>query len=135
VNKVGIISIVPGVAVVCSRGALLVAPAATLRWFEGLIRTNGRTRAFGMVILALGASIVWAGSTEHSSLATILLIAGWAFVGVSTLALVLFPTVHRTIAEAVLPSDTDADLSGWRILGLVGVLIGGALIYFGALAL
>jgi hypothetical protein len=120
---------------VCSRGALVVAPAATLRWFEGLIRTNGRTRAFGPVPLALGASMAWAGSTEHSGLATILWVAGWAIVGISTLALVLFPAVYRAIAEAILPSDTDADLCGWRILGLLGVVIGGFLIYFGALAL
>ena len=55
--------------------------------------------------------------------------------GISTLALALFPAVYRAIAEAVLPSDTDADLTGWRILGLAGVIIGGLLIYFGTLAL
>ena len=42
---------------------------------------------------------------------------------------------RRSIAEAVLPSAADADLSGWRIVGLLGVSIGGLLIYFGAVAL
>ncbi len=134
-SEVGVVSIVLGVVVVCGRGALLVAPAATLRWFEGVIGTNGRTRALGAVTLTLGASMAWAGALEHSGLATILPVIGWPIVGISTLALALFPAVYRAIAEAVLPSDTDADLTGWRILGLAGVIIGGLLIYFGALAL
>jgi hypothetical protein len=36
VNEVGVVSIVVGVVVVCGRGALLVAPAATLHRFEGV---------------------------------------------------------------------------------------------------
>ena len=134
-SEVGAVSIVLGVVVVCSRGALLVAPAATLRWFEGVIGSNTRTRALGAVMLTLGASMAWAGASEHSGLATILSVVGWAVVGISTLALVLFPSVYRAIAEAVLPSDANPDLLGWRMLGLAGVIVGGLLIYFGALAL
>ena len=119
----------------CSRGALLVAPAATLRWFEGVIKTNGRTRALGAVTLALGATMAWAGASEYSGLATILSVGGWVVVGISTVALLLFPAAYRAIAEAILPSDANADLSSWRILSLAGVIIGGLLIYFGALAL
>jgi uncharacterized protein YjeT (DUF2065 family) len=103
--------------------------------YEGVIGTNGRTRALGAVALTLGASMAWAGASEHSGLATILSVGGWAIVGSSTLALVLFPAGYREIAQAVLPTSTDADLTGWRILGLIGVAIGGLLIYFGALAL
>ena len=134
-SEVGVVSIVLGVVMVCSRGALLVAPAATLRWFEGVIATNGRTRALGAVTLTLGASMAWAGSSEHSGLATILSVVGWAVVGISTLALVLFPAAYRAIAEAALPTDSDEDLIGWRFLGLFGVIIGGLLIYYGVLAL
>ncbi len=137
VSEVGVVSIVVGVVVVCSRGALLVAPAATLHWFEGVIATNGRTRALGAFALTLGATMVWAGASEHSGLATVLSLVGWVVVGISALALLLFPGIYRAIAEAILPSaaDADADLIGWRILGLLGVSIGGLLIYYGAVAL
>jgi hypothetical protein len=135
VSEVGVASIVFGVVMVCSRGPLLLAPAATLGWFERLIETNGRIRALGAVALMLGTAMVWAGASEHGGLATILLVIGWAVIGSSTLALVLFPATYRSIAEAVLPSDTDEDLIGWRFLGLLGVIIGGLLIYYGALAL
>jgi len=122
---------------VCGRGALLVAPAATLHWFEGVIATNGGTRALGTFVLTLGAAMVWAGASEQSGLATVLSVVGWVVVGIGALALVLFPGVYRAIAEAVLPSaaDADADLIGWRVVGLLGVSIGGLLIYYGAVAL
>lgn len=134
-SEVGVVSIVVGVVVVCGRGALLVAPAATLHWFEDAIATNGRTRALGALILTLGAAMIWAGASDHSGLATILWVFGWVVAGISTLALVLFPAVYRAIAKAVLPSTTDGDLFRWRFVGLVGVFIGGLLIYFGAVAL
>jgi hypothetical protein len=35
----------------------------------------------------------------------------------------------------MLPADPDASLASWRVIGLAGVIIGGLLIYFGALAL
>ena len=135
-SEVGVVSIVIGVIMVCSRGSLLVAPAATLRWFEGVIATNGRIRALGACALILGASMAWAGASEHGGLAAILSVVGWAIVGISTLTLVLFPGAYRAIAKAMLPTtDEDTDLTGWRFLGLLGTVIGGLLIYFGALAL
>jgi len=137
VSEVGVVSIVVGVVVVCGRGALLVAPAASLHWFEGVIATNRGTRALGTFVLTLGAAMVWAGASEQSGLATVLSVVGWVVVGIGALALVLFPGVYRAIAEAVLPSaaDADADLIGWRVVGLLGVSIGGLLIYYGAVAL
>ena len=134
-SEVGIVSIVVGVVVVCSRGPLLVAPTATLRWFEGVIATNGRIRVLGVGVLILGTVMAWAGASEHGGLAMSLSVVGWAIVGISTLALLLFPAAYRSIAEAVLPTDADEDLAGWRFLGLLGVIIGGLLIYFGVLAL
>jgi hypothetical protein len=135
VSEIGVVSIVFGVVLVCSRGALLLAPAATLGWFERVIETDGRIRALGAVALMLGTPMVWAGASERSGLAMVLFVVGWVVIGSSTLALVLFPDAYRSIAEAVLPSDTDEDLIGWRLLGLLGVFIGGLLIYYGALAL
>ena len=61
-SRVAVVSIVLGVIVVCSRGALLVAPAETLGWFEALIATNGRIRALGAFALKLGATIAWVGA-------------------------------------------------------------------------
>ena len=132
-SAVGIVSIVLGVLAVGGRGSLLLAPEATLRWFKGLIATNGRLRLLGGLMLTLGAAMVWAGSPEDSVLAFILEILGWPVVGMSAL-LLLFPGVYRAIATPFLPSDTN-NLFLWRFGGLVGVIVGALFIYFGVLAL
>ena len=133
-NPVGIVGIFLGLLVVGGRGSLLVAPEATLRWFKGLIATNGRLRLLGGFMVTLGAAMVWAGSPEDSILAGILTIFGWAGVGMSALLLLLFPGVYRAIATPFLPSDTS-NLFLWRFAGLMGVIVGALFIYFGALAL
>ena len=134
-NAVEIVAIVLGVFLVCSRGALLLTPEATLDWIKGVIATNGRTRLFGGFMLILGAAMAWAGASEESALATILTIFGWVIVGVCLLGLVLFPGVYRAIGNAVLPSDSSGRLLSWRFRGLAGVVAGVLFIYFGALAL
>jgi hypothetical protein len=134
-SAVGVVSIAVGAIVVANRGLLLLAPAATLAWFKGIVETNGRIRALGAFVLALGATMAWAGASEESVLATILTVLGWLFVGVGTLALVLFPDVYRAVANAVLPRDPSRNLFLWRFRGLVGVVAGAVLIYYGALAL
>ena len=135
VNEVAIVSILLGGVLVCSRGCLLVAPAATLRWFEGIVATNARTRAFGAVVLALGGTMAWAGNSESSGLAAFLLVCGWVIVGIGLVALVLFPGIYRAIAEGMLPASRTGGLAAWRALGLLGVVAGGFFIYFGVLAL
>jgi len=135
VSAVGIVAISLGVFFVCSRGALLLAPGATLDWFKGTIATNGRTRLLGGFLLILGAAMAWAGASEESALATILTIFGWVIVGLCLLGLVLFPGVYRAISNAMLPSDSSGRLLAWRFRGLTGVLAGVLFIYFGALAL
>ena len=108
VSAVGIVSIAVGVVAVCGRGLLLVAPAASLRWFKETIRTNGQIRILAAFALTLGATMVWAGASEDSVLATLLLVFGWVIVGISTPALVLFPGGYRAIADTILPSRASA---------------------------
>ncbi len=134
-NAVGIVSIVLGVLVVFGRGFLALAPGATLRWFQRLISSDGRMRTAGTFFVALGAVLVWAGSSEDSALAGVLSVVGWAFVAGSTLLLVLFPGAYRALASEFLPSDPSGRLVGWRVRGLVGVTVGVLFIYFGVLAL
>ena len=143
-SAVGIVSISVGVLGVFYGGSLLVAPAALLRWVKGtIIRTDGRTRIFGAFLLTLAAAMIWAGASEEgsfdvnqqSTLAAILSLIGWAWVFVMTTALVLFPGFYRGLTNAFVPSDPSGSLSGWRLLGLVRVVISVPFIYFGALAL
>ncbi len=133
-SAVGIVTITLGVLVVFSRGALLITPEATLRWFKETISSNSRLRAFGAFMMTLGAAMAWAGASEDSVLATFLTVLGWGILAVSALLLVLFPGVYRAIANPFMPSDTGS-LFLWRFAGLAGTLVGVLIIYFGVLAL
>ena len=134
-SAVGIASIALGIFVVCGRGPLLVAPAATLRWFNSVIETNSRIRVLGIVVLLVGAGMILAGATEGSTLASILTIWGWAMVALGTLALMIFPGAYREFASAFLPAKEEESLPGWRLMGGLGTIVGLMLIYFGVLAL
>jgi hypothetical protein len=133
-SAVGIVSIAVGILAVCGRGALLLAPAATLRWFKRQVETNGRVRVMAVIGLILGAAMLWAGNSDDSVLATVLTVFGIGALGVSVLT-ILFPGGYREFADALLPEVESANLTRWRMLGLAGVGVGVLLIYFGVLAL
>lgn len=134
-SAVGLFSIALGAVVVCSRGPLLFAPAVTLRWFQRLLETDTRIRIMGVVVAALGSGMVWAGGTASSGLASFLVVAGWCIGAGGSVLLFVFPEFYRSMAHAFLPSDTGADLRGWRMLGGLGVAIGMVLIFLGVSAL
>ncbi len=134
-SAVGVVTIALGILVVGGRATLLVAPAATLRWFKETVASNHRLRTLGAFLVPLGAAMAWAGASEDSGLATFLTVFGWGILGVSALLLVLFPGVYRAIADRFLPSDTSGSLYSWRFRGLAGTLVGVLIVYFGVLAL
>ena len=132
---IGITSIFLGTVIILSRGMLMIAPGITLNGFRAIIQTSTRTRVFGLCILPLGALMIWAGYSDHSTLAEILMFFGWWVIGGGLILLVIFPSVYIAMLEAMLPSETSTDFFGWRLLGLFGVAIGALFVYFGMLAL
>jgi len=134
-SAVGIVSIAVGLLIMVSRGLLVLAPAATLRWFGGIIQSEANTRIFGTCVLLVAAPMIWAGASEPSGLATVLFIFGVFIVVVSLPALVFFPRAYMAIADGFLPADSDTGLFAWRMLGLAGVVIGAALFMAGLHAL
>jgi hypothetical protein len=134
VSPVGIVSIALGLLIVISRGFLLLSPAATLQWFEKIIQTESRTRLVGLSTLPIPVLMIWAGGAAETGLAGVLLIFG-LFMLASVSWLVFFPGSFKRFCETFLPPDPGSSLMGWRSIGLLGVFIGGVLIYFGWLAL
>ena len=156
-SVLGIVSIAAGTLGVFIGGSFVVVPATSLRRMEQMIRTNRPIRGVGAFALVLGATMVWAGASEGGSydlssqttLAFIVSLIGWALVVILTPVLVVLPGFCRDLINAFLPSDSEGEtpqalktsldtsgsLIGWRLMGLVRVVISVALIYFGALAL
>ena len=134
-SAVGVASIAMGILILCARGPFLVAPVAALRFTESLIETNTRIRILGGIVLPLGVLMVWAGTAEHSILARVLVIWGWANAGIGLLALLLFPDLYRVLVTAFLPVTRQESFAGWRFIGFIGVAIGVLMIYGGVEAL
>ena len=133
-SAVGIVTIALGLLIAVSRGSLVVFPAATLRWFEERIKTETRTRLIGIYALPVPGLMIWAGASEDSGLAGVLLILG-LFMLVASAWLVLLPRSYMEFCGAFLPPEPGSNLRRWRMIGLLGVAFGAVFIYFGWLAL
>lgn len=86
-----------------------------------------RVRVLGLCTLAIPALLIWAGASEDTGLAHVLLIFGVFFLLVIIPWLVFFPRSFIEITSSLLPSD----LMVWRLLGLLGVIVGLVLVYIG----
>ena len=134
-SNIGIVSIFIGALIVFSRAPLLIAPAAALRWVSQAIKTEARTRMLGIFAVLIGSLMMWAGMNLQIGLEIIIFIFGVLIVMVSVPALLLFPNAYMSVASSMLPADADTSFFGWRILGLVSIVIGVALIRAGMVAL
>ncbi len=130
-SSVGIVCIVFGFFIVISRSLVVVAPATTLRWVKDMISTETRVRTLGLYALVLPALMIWAGASEDTVLAYVLLVFGLLFLLLPIPWLVFFPRSYMEFTNSLLPSN----LMGWRVLGLVGVIIGVAIFMIGMRAL
>ena len=136
-STAGMVAMFLGVLIICLRAPLIIIPRTTLRAFAKVVSTETGTRGLGVLsTLIFSAPMIWAGVAENSGLAEFLLILGIFILAVAVLALVLFPRTYMSIAESFLPpEESDSNLFGWRLLGVVSVIIGGAIFVAGLRAL
>ena len=126
-----IICIAVGILVIVRRGPLIFAPSATLRAYDRLfLSTNTRLRAFAVVIAALAMTLLLIPFGD-GSLAVFLHAVGWVMAAVA-LGILVFPDVLRKFARAIFSFFENAvDDAAVRVLGLLAVVFGFALIYIG----
>ena len=79
--------------------------------------------------------MIWAGLTENSDLAGFLLVFGIFILMITILGLVIFPQAYMGLVESLMPKETDTNLFGWRLLGVVAVIVGTAIFNVGFNAL
>ena len=124
-------SVAFGVLLLVSRGPLAFAPAATMRFYHGVVATPARVRVLGVVIGVLGllvASTSWAGEGGAEQFFRGL---GALFILLAVLLLVA-PAAYQRIAEAVLSfSDESVDTAVVRGVGIFAMALGAFLIYLG----
>ncbi len=130
-SALGIACIVLGILVILSRGPPIFAPEATLRVYRNLIATNARLRVVGFVLAALGAALVRSGWGVDGLATQALSVLGWllCFAG---LAALLFPGPWRRVGDSVLSSASESvDTALLRVLGVIAVAVGAAVVYLG----
>ena len=130
-SSAGIVCIVFGSFIVIYCGLMVVAPTTTLRWNKDMISTETRVRTLGLYALVLPALMIWAGASEDTVLANVLLIFGLFYLLFAIPWLVFFPRSYMEFANSFLPSN----LMVWRVLGLLGAIVGLVLVRFGLSAL
>ena len=129
-DPVSIFCILLGVLIIATRAPLIFAPSATLAFFGRLLSTDARIRGFGVVIAALALPLIVLPLGEGSG-AGMLHALGWLWAA-ATLWLLSAPGSYGRLARRVLEYfESSVDDAIVRIVGLVAVAIGGALVYVG----
>jgi len=130
-DSLSIFCIVLGILTIVGRGPLIFAPSATLRAYDRLfISTNTRLRAFAVVIAALAMTLLLLPFGD-GSLAVFLHAVGWVM-AVVALGILVFPDVVRRFVRNIFSFVENAVGDAVvRVLGLLAVVLGFALVYIG----
>ena len=130
-DALAITCIVVGILIIVMRAPLIFAPRATLRFCERLIfSTNARFRVFGVVFATLAMALLFSDFGE-GALAGLLHTCGWFMATVALLFLVL-PNVLRRFFQTIFGYIEESVNDGVvRIVGLLAVVFGLALVYVG----
>jgi len=79
--------------------------------------------------------MVWAGMSQRAGLEAVLFVFGIFMLVIAVPGLLLFPSIYMNLANSLMPDDLSGTLFGWRLLGLLGVIIGVAIMMVGVNAL
>ncbi len=120
-----------GILIIASRAPLIVAPRAVLGWFQRTaFETNTRARIFAVVMAAMAAGLIL---LDFGAGVIPSLFEGWGWLTAAvTLWALLFPGLFRRFYNGAMDffehSVDDALLRG---MGVLGLLFGLWMIYFG----
>lgn len=128
-NLLSILCVLLGILIIATRGPMIFAPAATLRFFDKLISTNAGIRGIAAVLAPFAVALL-ALPVDDGRMTEVLRFFGWLWAA-AALWLFAVPDSYRRLAGGVLDFMASVDESIIRMIGAVAVAIGIALIYFG----
>lgn len=127
-TPLAVVVVILGLLIAVTRAPFIFAPSATrifyMKWFE----TDGRMRVLGILVLAIGAALVWVSGTEETTLSKIAFGFGIFMSAFGAIVFILFPTPARNLANKIWNSFSDPML---RVLGFIAVLFGLAIANYG----
>ena len=129
-NPVAFLCVVMGMLIVVSRGPMMFAPKASLRFFRQLVSTDVRVRILGLVMAPLSLALGFLPLGEEGA-AALLRSLGWLFI-LATSWLLIAPGMYRAMVNGFVDFfESSVDSIVVRMIGFFAVLVGGWLIHFG----
>ena len=129
-DPLSILCVLIGTLIIATRGPMIIAPTATLRFFNKLLSTDARIRGIAALLTPLAVALI-ALPLGEGRMAGILRVFGWLWAA-ATLWLLAAPNSYRHLAVGVLGFfESSVDEAIVRMIGIVAVAIGIVLIYFG----
>ena len=126
-EPIAITTLSVAVIVIVSRGALMLAPTATLRAFQSLVAKPSSVRMLGAVLALLGTAWVRTApgaAALHPTASAGLSLLGWLLLTTSAW-LLLWPGSYQLVGTTFLEAIRDTAVV--RLLGALGTVAGGAL--------
>ena len=128
-NELALVSVIAGAVIIAVRGPFVLAPAASAAAGRWLIASRARIRVAGVLFAALGLAMILSAHDSTQGAARVISIVGWIWALAAVFLLLIFTSFHQRIARGIL--DALDDLALLRVLGVIGTLFGGFLVYLG----
>jgi len=124
-----IVMICFGILIVASRGPLIFAPGKTRDTYLRWIGNDQTLRMYGIVIGIISMLIIWVTRQDVGAAAQFVHGFGWFLAVMCALVLIPFPGPVGRIGAAIWGKFSEPVLRG---LGVLSVLVGAAMVYYGA---
>ncbi len=128
-SELALVSVVAGAVIIAVRGPFVLAPAASSAAGRWLIASRARIRAAGVIFGTLGLAMILSAHGATQPGAWVISIVGWFWALAAFFLLLIFTSFHQRIAGGIL--DALDDLALLRVIGAIGTLFGGFLVYLG----
>lgn len=119
-SPLALVLVIVGLLIAASRAPLIIAPEGTRSFYLKLMETDGRMRSLALLIIALGALMIWASAPEATAVANIVYWLGLLMLAIATF-FILLPGQARQLAATTWGSFSTGVL---RALGLVALVFG-----------
>ncbi|AWZ01473.1 hypothetical protein RHODOSMS8_01943 [Rhodobiaceae bacterium] len=122
-SPLALVLIVIGLLIAASRAPLIVAPESTRSLYLKLMETDGRMRGLALLIILLGAAMIWASAPEAGTVAVAVYWLGLLMLAIATF-FILLPGQARRLATSTWGSFSTGVLRGLGLAALVfGLLV------------
>lgn len=119
-SPLALVLIVIGLLIAASRAPLIIAPEGTRSFYLKLMQTDGSMRGLAVLIIVLGAVMIWASAPETGAVALAVYWLGLLMLAIAAF-FILLPGQARRLATATWGSFSTGVLRG---IGLVALIFG-----------